>query len=382
MKEMKELELYIHIPFCIQKCNYCDFLSFSAKPEEMAAYVKALLKQIASKAVVAQKYQVTTIFVGGGTPSILPNKEMEKIFNKLREVFCVINDAEITIEVNPGTTTQEKLRAYYQMGINRLSIGLQSTQDAELKALGRIHTYQEFLDTYEQARKIGFDNINIDLMSEIPGQNVFSWEESLKRVIKLAPEHISAYSLIIEEGTPFYQQYGKESGLSDLPLMPTEDEILAMDEMTKSMLKVHGYLRYEISNYAQIGYECKHNLGYWDRKEYLGLGLGASSYVNQERLKNISGMKEYIEEPERREEKKSLTKQEQMEEFCFLGLRKTKGVRIEDFKTQFGYSLQEIFGAEIEELNQAGLLKIENNRLFLTARGLELGNYVFAKFLH
>ena len=377
----QELEVYIHIPFCIKKCHYCDFLSFSVDAEDMDKYVDALLKQIETQKVVAKEYEVTTIFIGGGTPSLLKEEQIQQIFYKLYEVFQIVEDAEITIEVNPGTSNQEKMKLYRKIGINRLSIGLQSTNEEELKTLGRIHTYDEFLITYQQARDAGFQNINIDLMSAIPGQQVLSWKANLEKVICLQPEHISSYSLIIEEGTLFYDWYEDEKETNKLPKLPSEEEILQIDEITKAYLKEQGYEQYEISNYAKQGYACKHNLGYWDRKEYIGLGLGASSYVKGRRYKNVTNRKRYLDNPQEIEEECILTLQEQKEEFCFLGLRKIEGISSEEFEKQFGISLEEEYGKEIKKLQNQGLLERKEEQIFLTERGLELGNYVFEKFI-
>ena len=381
MTTRSELELYIHIPFCVQKCNYCDFLSFSAQSEEMQEYVQALLRQIEYQKLEAKEYMVTTVFIGGGTPSLLSNKQMKDVFAKLHEVFHIMREAEITIEVNPGTVNEEKLHNYKALGINRLSIGLQSTHEVELKTLGRIHTYSEFMKTYAQAREAGFDNINIDLMSAIPGQSVASWQTNLKKVLKLEPEHISVYSLIIEEGTPFARWYQEEHLHSEYPPIPSEEVMLQMDDVTEKELKKQEYVRYEISNYAKKGYECRHNLGYWNRKEYLGLGLGAASYIENERFKNTSNMAKYIENPEALEEKQKLTRQEQMEEFCFLGLRKIEGIAEKDFQEQFQVSIEDVYAKELSELQEEGLLERKGSKISLTKRGLELGNYVFVKFV-
>jgi len=347
----------------------------------MQEYVQALLRQIEYQKLEAKEYMVTTVFIGGGTPSLLSNKQMKDVFAKLHEVFHIMREAEITIEVNPGTVNEEKLHNYKALGINRLSIGLQSTHEVELKTLGRIHTYSEFAKTYAQAREAGFDNINIDLMSAIPGQSVASWQTNLKKVLKLEPEHISVYSLIIEEGTPFARWYQEEHLHSEYPPIPSEEVMLQMDDVTEKELKKQEYVRYEISNYAKKGYECRHNLGYWNRKEYLGLGLGAASYIENERFKNTSNMAKYIENPEALEERQKLTRQEQMEEFCFLGLRKIEGIVEKDFQEQFQVSIQDVYAKELSELQEEGLLERNGSEISLTKRGLELGNYVFVKFV-
>ncbi len=278
--DKKELELYVHIPFCVRKCAYCDFLSFPSEECERASYVDALLKEIKGQKDKFKDYMVTTVFLGGGTPSLLREDDTARIFHALQESFDISRNAEITMEVNPGTVTAKKAAAWKVCGVNRLSIGLQSADDEELQMLGRIHTFQEFLDTWKIVREAGFDNVNIDLISAIPGQTLESWERAHRTAAGLAPEHLSAYSLIIEEGTPFYKMYGEESGTAgaedasnrQLPL-PDEDTEREIYKITEQILNRYGYHRYEISNYAKEGYECRHNLGYWERKEYLGLGL-------------------------------------------------------------------------------------------------------------
>ena len=286
---MKELELYLHIPFCVKKCNYCDFLSAPAEEETRAAYVDALLEEIRGFED-PEDYEVVTVFFGGGTPSILPGQEIFRIMEALREKFSFRKGAEITLEANPGTVDKEKLSCYKKAGINRLSFGLQSADAEELKKLGRIHTWEKFLESFQLAREAGFSNINVDLMSALPGQTKESWEKTLRQVLALQPEHISAYSLIIEEGTPFYQLYEKDVERRDAgeepELLPSEEEERAMYEATGRILKEQGYLHYEISNYAKPGRECRHNLGYWQRRDYLGFGLGASTLLNPVRYKN------------------------------------------------------------------------------------------------
>ena len=290
---MKELELYLHIPFCVKKCNYCDFLSAPAEEKTRAAYVDTLIREIEGFEE-PEDYEVVTVFFGGGTPSILPGEAILRLMEALRKKFHFREEAEITLEANPGTVDEKKLSFYKKAGINRLSFGLQSTDAEELKKLGRIHTWEKFLESFELARKAGFSNINVDLMSALPGQTVESWEKTLKQVIALNPEHVSAYSLIIEEGTPFYQLYEKDAEKRDAgeepELLPSEEEERAMYELTGSVLKENGYLHYEISNYAKPGRECRHNLGYWQRKDYLGFGLGASTLLNPVRYKNTEDL--------------------------------------------------------------------------------------------
>ncbi|HCA69983.1 MAG TPA: coproporphyrinogen III oxidase, partial [Lachnospiraceae bacterium] len=289
----EELGLYVHIPFCVKKCDYCDFLSAPATEEMKKNYIRALLSEIRSYKGKTNGYTVPTVFIGGGTPSAIPASDIEKIMEEIWDTFLVDSDRlEATIEVNPGTVTREKLLAYQRAGINRLSFGLQSTDDRELKMLGRIHSYEEFKDNYELAREAGFHNINIDLMSSLPGQTVQTWENSLRTVTALKPEHISAYSLIIEEGTPFYERYGK--GALHQGELPEEETDRLLYHRTKELLEESGYHRYEISNYARAGYECRHNSSYWIGTEYLGLGLGASSLFGGARFHNGNDIREYI----------------------------------------------------------------------------------------
>ncbi len=377
----KELELYIHIPFCVKKCAYCDFLSGPASDEMVERYVEAVIKEIKSYGI--NNYIVTTIFFGGGTPSILKGEQMNRIMCAVREVFEISVTAELSMEANPGTVTEEKLTAFRDAGINRLSFGLQSVNNKELRLLGRIHTYEEFLESYQIARKCGFDNINIDLISAIPRQTVESWERSVRQIVALQPEHISAYSLIIEEGTPFAKLYGEGSkGEKELP--SEEDERL-MYQRTEEILENAGYHRYEISNYAKEGQECRHNLGYWERKNYLGLGLGASSLMDHVRFKNTEDMGRYLEYadcPELlREDVEELSRVEQMEETIFLGLRKMRGISIREFEAAFGKTLEECYGENIFYMEKEGLLERENGYLRLAKKGIDVSNYVFAKIL-
>lgn len=392
----KELELYVHIPFCVRKCAYCDFLSFPSEECERASYVDALLKEIKGQKDKFKDYVVTTVFLGGGTPSLLREDDTARIFHSLKESFDISRNAEITMEVNPGTVTAKKAAAWKLCGVNRLSIGLQSADDEELQMLGRIHTFQEFLDTWKIVREAGFDNVNIDLISAIPGQTLESWEKTLRTAAGLAPEHLSAYSLIIEEGTPFYKMYGEESGTAgaedasnrQLPL-PDEDTEREIYKITEQILNRYGYHRYEISNYAKEGYECRHNLGYWERKEYLGLGLGASSLVNEQRFRNTADMERYLKlfgtdgskAGEVYEETEVLSAQEQMEEFMFLGLRKMKGISGAEFEKSFGRTLDEVYGDTIDRLQSQGLIERAGDELRLTERGIDVSNYVFAEFL-
>ena len=383
----KTLGIYIHIPFCVRKCAYCDFLSGPGSKDKIEDYVEALLNEIREQgkldSMVAFR-NVSSVFVGGGTPSLLEENQIEKILNTLRENFKVDQDAEITIEANPGTVTKEKLEAYRKAGVNRISFGLQSTNNEELKLLGRIHTYEQFLESYRLARECGFDNINVDLISAVPRQTVESWEKSLKQIIELNPEHVSAYSLIIEEGTPFAKEYGE--GAPKACELPTEEDERLMYQRTEEMLADAGYHRYEISNYAKDGRECKHNLGYWERKDYLGIGLGASSLIDNVRYKNIDSLDDYIEHASNlckiQEGKEELSLREQMEEFVFLGLRKMKGISIKQFEMTFGKTLEECYGPNIKRMQEEQLLVVEDDFVRLTHKGIDVSNYVFGEILN
>jgi len=379
----KELELYIHIPFCVQKCHYCDFLSAPCDKGLREAYVKSLCRKICSYQELAKAYHVVSIFFGGGTPSVLEVDQTRSILVAIKETFEIDVNAEITTELNPGTVTEEKLCAYKEMGINRLSIGLQSVKDQELRLLGRIHTFEEFKKTYQMAREIGFDNLNIDLISAIPGQTVESWRETLETVALLLPEHISAYSLIIEEGTRFYELYGETGSQNHTEaVLPDEESERKMYQDTKNILEKYGYHRYEISNYAQIGYECKHNLGYWERRDYLGIGLGAASLMDNVRWNETSEMEEFLlSELPMRTGKEALDRIEQMEEFMFLGLRKTTGVSKIKFFEIFGKTMEEVYGAEIERLCGQGLLELGGDLVKLTEHGIDVSNYVMSEFI-
>ena len=381
---MKELELYLHIPFCVKKCNYCDFLSAPAREETRAAYVDALLEEIRGFDE-PEDYEVVTVFFGGGTPSILPGQAIFRIMEALREKFSFRKGAEITLEANPGTVDKEKLSFYKKAGINRLSFGLQSADAEELKKLGRIHTWEKFLESFQLAREAGFSNINVDLMSALPGQTKESWEKTLRQVLALQPEHISAYSLIIEEGTPFYQLYEKDVERRDAgeepELIPSEEEERAMYEATGRILKEQGYLHYEISNYAKPGRECCHNLGYWQRRDYLGFGLGASTLLNPVRYKNTEDLEAYLGGDFSKKEFFVLTKDNQIEETMFLGLRVLEGVSKEQFREQFSCELRVVYRKELEKLEQEGLLEEEGDFVRLTSRGIDLSNPVLAEFL-
>ncbi|MBQ7775693.1 MAG: oxygen-independent coproporphyrinogen III oxidase [Lachnospiraceae bacterium] len=380
----KELEIYIHIPFCVRKCNYCDFLSVPADDATKEAYMEALCREIVEKGKEYVAYEVSTIFIGGGTPTAVPAGGIKGVVEAVRLNYDLRDDIEITMEMNPGTVDATALKVYKEAGINRLSIGLQSTESGELQSLGRIHSYEQFLDTYRLAREAGFLNINVDIMSALPGQTFESYERTLQRVVQLVPppEHISAYSLIIEEGTPFYEAYE-----SDSLQLPDEDTERKMYEFTGSFLEQYGYERYEISNYAKPGKECRHNLGYWERKNYVGFGIGAASLVENVRFHNNKDMQKYIKNPYHMEEnRQTLSVTEQMEETMFLGLRKTKGVALQSFEKVFGMPMLQVYGEVINKHVAEGLLEFwEDTKgrkyLALTPKGMDVSNYVMADFL-
>lgn len=371
-KKQSELELYLHIPFCVKKCAYCDFLSAPADKAVQLRYVEALKGEIYQQKTLGLNRRVTSIFIGGGTPSILDGGQMAQLLEAVHDSFPVETDAEITVECNPGTLTADKLSCYRQQGVNRLSIGLQSADNEELRLLGRIHTYEEFLQSYTLAREMGFENINVDLMSALPGQTKESWQHTLREVLSLKPEHISAYSLIIEEGTPFYHRFGPGAG--EERLLPDEDTERQMYYDTKDILKAEGYERYEISNYARQGFACRHNLGYWERREYLGLGLGASSLTEGVRYRNHKKLSAYLSGDYGHEDIQRLTRQEELEETMFLGLRKTEGVLLTE-------ELLKVYKGVFERLEQQELLIRENGRVRLTELGIDVSNYALAEFL-
>lgn len=409
---MKELELYLHIPFCERKCAYCDFLSAPADLPVRISYIKKLQEEIAYYGAQYGEYQVSSIFFGGGTPTILEGYQLAAILETVKEHFNITTDAEITVECNPGTLTAGKAEKLVQAGFNRLSMGLQSADDRELQLLGRIHNFAQFLESYDLARKAGFRNINVDLMSALPGQTLKSWQDTLQKVTALRPEHISAYSLIIEEGTPFYERFAEDERIREEGghprLLPEEDVERQMYELTETFLHTKGYERYEISNYAKPGYECRHNCGYWTRKDYLGLGLGASSLVEHQRFQNTSELKTYLEqeyspqcegqyeriaETIQLQEETGLTqtghhihietldKKSEMEEFMFLGLRLMAGISRQQFEKKFQVTLNSVYGEVLRKLKGEQLIEEVAGYVRLTEHGIDVSNYVLAEFL-
>ncbi|MCD8037095.1 MAG: radical SAM family heme chaperone HemW, partial [Clostridiales bacterium] len=363
------ISLYIHIPFCVRKCLYCDFPSFALPENCYEDYVRTLCREIEEYSSDFKGMKVKTIFFGGGTPSVLPPKLLGRIIDTVMSKFDVADDAEISIETNPGTLDMKKLTEMKSMYFNRLSMGLQAWQDRLLKKIGRIHTADVFETNYLQARDAGFKNINVDLMFALPTQTLDDWQETLEKIIKLNPEHISAYSLIIEEGTPFYDMYEKG-------IIKEMDENLdrEMYYLANEMLADKGYRRYEISNFSKHGFESRHNIVYWRTEEYRGFGMGAHSYVNGERFRNTYDFKKYSSFEGLSEDREVLTEDEKQEEFMFMGLRMTDGISENTFKERFSKSIYDVYGKEIRELTMEKLLISENDRLFLSDRGVDVSN--------
>ncbi|MBP8634338.1 MAG: radical SAM family heme chaperone HemW [Clostridia bacterium] len=381
---LNELGIYIHIPFCKQKCYYCDFVSYSNKCSEVKEYIESLKKEI--EEFDFSNYKVTSIYIGGGTPSYIDSIYIVEILSELKEKLkCNLiefKDIEITIEVNPGTVDTKKLNDYKKLGINRLSIGLQSTKNDILKKIGRIHTYQEFLEIYKLARETGFKNINIDLMIGIPGQKIGDLKNTLQDIIKLEPEHISVYSLIIEENTPIEKML--ENGEIKLP---DEDLERNMYWYVKNTLELNGYNHYEISNFAKLGKESRHNLNCWNQEEYIGFGVAAHSYLNGIRFSNTINVEEYIQhiENNRKEENIQIEESQSLEdkknEFMMLGFRKIQGVDIARFKEKFIDNPIFLYRENLNKLVEEGLIEVDLNHIKLTNKGIDLANLVFEEFV-
>ena len=374
------LGLYIHIPFCVTKCKYCDFNSFKIDLNEKIKYLNYLGEEMKLYKEEIKNREIDSVFVGGGTPSILNENEINILFEKIKENFNIKSNAEITMECNPGTLTLNKLKVMKKSGVNRLSIGLQAVQNHHLKYIGRIHTFEEFEKNYHDAKQMGFDNINIDLMYALPNQSREDWMESLEKVVKLNPTHISAYSLILEENTELFKMYERdEFNLLD------ENADIEMYEYTINYLKSHGYNQYEISNYAKDNFECKHNVLYWKCEEYVGIGASASGYFNGIRYNNICELDNYEkmilegEKPIEWEEKLSI--KDEIEESIFLGLRMNEGIQISDFKEKYNFDFEKEYKNEIEKLSKMELIEIDNNLMKLTQKGREISNSVFVEFI-
>ena len=381
---MKKIGIYIHIPFCKKKCEYCDFISYSQKEDCIEKYVDALIKsiEISKKNINKKYYKVNTIYIGGGTPSFINSKYIVKILEKVRAWFNVSNDAEITIELNPGTVNEEKIIDYKNAGINRVSIGLQAVQDEILKMLGRIHNFSEFLDTYNMVQKNGFKNINVDLMLGLPNQTLDNIEESVNKIISLNPNHVSVYSLIVEDGTPIERKI--TSGILNLP---EEDLERKMYYKVKEILEKNGYNHYEISNFAKKGFESKHNMNCWNQEEYLGFGLASHSYFENKRFSNIENLDEYIKNIEENNFDKNIivheiqSEEAKKKEYMLLGLRKIEGVSISKFEQKFRIHPLFYFRFEISKLEEEGLIEVDLDNIKLTQKGLDFANLVWEEFV-
>lgn len=373
---MKKISLYIHIPFCDQKCFYCDFPSFAGKGDLKESYIKALIEEIKFK---IKNYKIETIFIGGGTPSSLTAEQLEKLLKEIT-LLNLDENLEYTMECNPGSITKEKLLIMKKYGVNRISMGLQAVQDSLLKTIGRIHDYEGFEKNFKEAREVGFKNINVDLIFGLPNQSLKQWKESLEQIIKLNPEHISAYSLIIEEGTAFYNLYEK-----DMLEVPTEDEERDMYNLAKEKLLEAGFKQYEISNYAKEGLDCRHNLAYWNMDSWIGVGSAASSYIDNKRITNKSKIEDYIagvnDNFDIIDEEISNSLEDNIEEFMFMGLRKIKGIDINIFKERFNKDIDEVYGQLLYKYEKMGLLIKADNRIFLSGKGIECSNQIMAEFL-
>ena len=375
---MKEIGIYIHIPFCIKKCEYCDFVSYCNKKEYVPQYINALKKEIKNN--INKEYKITTIYIGGGTPSSIEENYIADIIETIKlnmneENLKDFENIEVTIEVNPGTVNKEKLQVYKKIGINRLSIGLQETHNELLKSIGRIHTYEEFINTYNLARKIGFNDINVDLMIALPNQTIQDIKENLEKITKLNPEHISVYSLILEEGTPFYNKYNENK-----IKLPDEELERNMYWYVKNTLENNGYMHYEISNFSKKGFESKHNMNCWNQEEYLGFGVAAHSYNNRIRYSNTNSIEEYIKGSNKiiHEEQ---TLEDIQKEYMLLGLRKIEGINIQKFKNKFAQNPIFIFKEQLNKLVDEELIIVDGNEIKLTNKGLDLANIVWEEFV-
>ena len=379
--EEKEIGLYIHMPFCKQKCFYCDFCSFANKNEMQGKYVETVINEI-KNITHKEKYTVTTIYLGGGTPSILNPDYIKSILQEIKSSFEILDDAEITIEINPGTVNEEKLKKYKEYGINRLSIGLQSANDKILKKIGRIHDYKQFEETFFYARKCGFKNINVDLMIGLPTQAVEDVKQTLEKIIQKNPEHISVYSLIIEEGT-IIEKLINENKLQ----LPDEETERIMYWTVVNELKENGYNQYEISNFSKKTYESKHNTNCWKQKQYIGLGTSAHSYLNKKRYSNTNNIEEYIKNIQENNISKNITIHEEqteestMNEYMLLGLRMIQGININEFKQKFKIDPTIKYKEILEKLQKENLIQITKTSIKLTKQGINFGNIVWEEFI-
>lgn len=386
----KQIGLYIHIPFCKQKCSYCDFCSYAEKQDLISKYIKCLLQEIKEVGINNRAdfengkddlFSIKTIYIGGGTPSLIESKYIVQIMEEIKSNFELDENVEITIEVNPGTVTLEKLEDYNKAGINRLSIGLQSTHENLLKEIGRIHTYLDFLDTYRFAREAGFENINVDLMIGLPNQTLAEVQDSIEEIVSMEPEHVSVYSLILEESTPLFKKV--EEGLE----LPDEELERKMYWTVKQTLEANGYNHYEISNFAKQNYESKHNLDCWSQKEYIGFGVAAHSYTNGIRYSNIENLEQYIKNYEEDKTEENLIFHEKQDreamqkEYMLLGLRKIDGVSIQEFKIKFVANPVFLYHDKLEKLVNEDLIEIDGDQIKLTNKGLDLANIVWEEFV-
>lgn len=390
MKNSNLLEIYIHIPFCEKKCNYCDFCSFISDDWTINEYMNVLNKEIIYKSFIANDKEITSIYIGGGTPSFIPTNHIYNILNNLYNHYNISKNCEISIELNPHSAITFKLKDYYNFGINRLSFGVQSANDNELKFLGRLHNFYDFLKCYDDCIHIGFKNINVDIMKGIPLQNSESYKNTLKQIMKLNLKHLSIYDLIIEEGTYFYSLY-KQNKL----FLPTDTELEFIDNITKELTEYYHYNRYEISNYAKDGYYCIHNLGYWSDINYIGFGLNSASYIENIRLKNPTKISKYLninfenygESVDINDNKKyydeitELTINDLMSEFIFLGMRKINGIKAKDFYDKFDKRIEDVYKIPLEKYLSLGLIFYNDGRYYLSDRGLDISNDIFADFL-
>ncbi len=376
---MNKIGIYVHIPFCIKKCDYCDFISYENKEKYVEKYVQALKKEIE---INKKENIVQTIYIGGGTPSSIESIYIIEILDKIKKEFNVDNEAEITIEINPGTVNEQKLYDYKKAGINRISIGMQACEDKMLKKIGRIHTYEQFKNTYNLARKIGFKNINIDAIIGLPSQTIKDIEKLVDEIISINPEHISVYSLILEEGTKLKEKVDRKE-----EILPEEEIERQMYWYVKKKLEENNYIHYEISNFSKKGFESKHNLDCWNQGEYIGFGVSAHSYYNSKRYSNIESIEEYIENIEKKEYNKNIIvheiqkDEEKMKEFMLLGLRKIQGVNISDFKNKFIKNPIYEFRKELSKLEKEKLIEIDENNIKLTNKAIDLANIVWEEFI-
>lgn len=384
---MSNLELYIHIPFCEKKCNYCDFVSFHANYDVVNKYINKLLSEIELKKYLANDYQICSIYIGGGTPSFIDSKYINFIMESIQNNYNVANNAEISIEVNPNSVTEEKIKSYFNSGINRLSIGLQSTIEDELRTLGRVHTYNDFLNAYNLAVHSGFKNINVDLINGIPGQTPESYKKTLKLVLMLNIKHISIYNLIIEDGTPF-----KTMLANNEIQLPLESDILLMDKITKELTEYYRLNRYEISNYAKSGFECRHNLGYWSDVPYIGFGLNSSSYIYNTRFKNKTNFNDYMSldytgymistnQNSYYDDVKIIDTKDHINEYVMLGFRKTSGINVNDFYKTFNKKFEDLFGTALKIYQGMGMINKKADNYFMTDEGLNVSNSILSDLL-